>query len=307
MAPPPDVRKVCDLPLAELILWGCAPFVWKHLGEVGAEPQPNPMPFRKVTDLPHIGGQSPPEATRRSLLKIRLPMNFKIHELKFDEHGLVPAIVQDANTREILTLAYMNAESLQRTIETNETWFWSRSRNQLWHKGGTSGNTQRVVDVLLDCDEDALVVLVEPAGPACHTGARTCFHNAIESDQSQGARAEGKSASATVTRRVVDAAGTQDLGGLLDQLYALIESRKHERPSGSYTTYLFNEGLDKILKKLGEESVETIIAAKNPGPELLIAETADLLYHILVLLVERNVTLDQIQQELTRRQGRKGE
>lgn len=228
-------------------------------------------------------------------------MNFKIDELKFDEHGLMPAIVQDATTRAVLTLAYMNAESLARTLETSETWFWSRSRSELWHKGETSGNTQRVVDLFLDCDQDALVVLVEPAGPACHTGQRSCFHNAVESDQGQGAKAKGES-----PERQDSSGATQDLGALLDQLYALIESRKQQRPPGSYTTYLFNEGLDKILKKLGEESAETIIAAKNPGSEPLVAETSDLLYHLLVMLVERGITLDEIRLELRRRQGRKG-
>jgi phosphoribosyl-ATP pyrophosphohydrolase/phosphoribosyl-AMP cyclohydrolase len=223
-------------------------------------------------------------------------MNFKVHELKFDEHGLIPAIVQDASTREVLTLAYMNAESLVRTMETEETWFWSRSRNEFWHKGETSGNTQRVVDVFL--------VLVEPAGPACHTGERTCFHNAIESDQS--AQSKISSPSAGLQRSRVPAAETQDLGALLDQLYSLIERRRRERPPGSYTTYLFNEGLDKILKKLGEESTETIIAAKNVESAPLVAETADLLYHLLVLLVERGITLDEIRLELTRRQKQKG-
>ena len=231
-------------------------------------------------------------------------MDFEVDELKFDQHGLIPAIVQDASTREVLTLAYMNAESLVRTMETKETWFWSRSRNEFWHKGETSGNTQRVVDVFLDCDQDALVVLVEPAGPACHTGERTCFHNAIEPDQSGQPRVQ--SPTAGLTRNRVAAAETQPLGALLDQLYSLIERRRHERPPGSYTTYLFNEGLDKILKKLGEESTETIIAAKNAGSGPLVAETSDLLYHLLVLLVERGITLDEIRLELTRRQKQKG-
>lgn len=232
-------------------------------------------------------------------------MTFKIHELKFDEHGLLPAIVQDANTREVLTLAYMTAESLARTMETKETWFWSRSRQALWHKGETSGHTQRVVDIFLDCDQDALVVLVNPAGPACHTGERTCFHDGIHVRQVSSPKSQ-VSGSPTTAEVSASAAETQELGGLLDQLYALIERRKQERPNGSYTTYLFNEGLDKILKKLGEESAETIIAAKNPGSEPLVAETADLLFHLLVLLVERGITLDEIRLELTRRHERKG-
>jgi len=201
-----------------------------------------------------------------------------VDEIHFDERGLVPAIVQDAATREVLTLAYMNRESLARTLETNQTWFWSRSRNELWHKGETSGNTQEVVNIAPDCDRDAVIVLVNPAGPACHTGAVSCFDT-----------------------------GTQQpaLGALLDQLYELIQSRERERPSGSYTTYLFEAGLDKILKKVGEESAETIIAAKNDDDTRLTAESADLVYHLLVLLVARGVSLNSVAQELVRR--RKGQ
>jgi phosphoribosyl-ATP pyrophosphohydrolase/phosphoribosyl-AMP cyclohydrolase len=201
-------------------------------------------------------------------------MSLDIKSLKFDERGLIPAIVQDARTREVLTLAYMNAESLARTIETGQTWFWSRSRNELWHKGETSGNTQTVVSLASDCDSDAIVVLVEPAGPACHTGARSCFD--LE-------------------------AKDEELGLLLAQLYELIESREHERPEGSYTTYLFEHGLDKILKKVGEESAETIIAAKNEDSARLTSEVADLVYHLLVLLVARGVSLDEIREELSNR------
>jgi phosphoribosyl-AMP cyclohydrolase / phosphoribosyl-ATP pyrophosphohydrolase len=198
-------------------------------------------------------------------------------EIRFDERGLIPAIVQDATTRDVLTLAYMNRESLARTLETKQTWFWSRSRNELWHKGETSGNTQEVIQVALDCDADAIVVLVKPAGPACHTGAVSCF----DTGRQQHA-----------------------LGPLLDQLYELIQSRERERPAGSYTTYLFAEGLDKILKKVGEESAETIIAAKNDDDARLTAEASDLLYHLLVLLVARGVSLADIAQELaSRRKG----
>jgi len=195
-------------------------------------------------------------------------------DIRFDEHGLIPAIVQNAQTREVLTLAYMNRESLARTIETKQTWFWSRSRQELWHKGATSGNTQEVVSLALDCDRDAIIVLVNPAGPACHTGAVSCFDVGAQPNA---------------------------LGPLLAELYALIESRERERPSGSYTTYLFEEGLDKILKKLGEESAETIIAAKNDDLTRLSAEASDLLYHLLVLLVARGVSLEEIADELGRR------
>lgn len=195
-------------------------------------------------------------------------------DVRFDERGLIPAIVQDAATREVLTLAYMNRESLARTVETKQTWFWSRSRNELWHKGETSGNTQEVVGLAMDCDGDALIVLVKPAGPACHTGAGSCFDTGAQQPH---------------------------LGPLLDQLYELIQSRERERLAGSYTTYLFEAGLDKILKKVGEESAETIIAAKNDDDARLTAEAADLVYHLLVLLVARGVGLTDIAQELGRR------
>jgi len=213
-------------------------------------------------------------------------MSMKIDDVKFDDRGLVPAIVQDARTREVLMLAYMNAESLRRTLETRETWFWSRSRGELWHKGETSGNTQTVVDVSLDCDGDALVIRIVPAGPACHTGARSCFHNALLTTD----------ASETFAAEV-------DTGEVLSALYALVQERHRERPEGSYTTYLFDQGLDKILKKLGEESSETIIAAKNDDRNALTGETCDLVYHLIVLLVERGVTLDDVTRELVRRKA----
>ena len=204
-------------------------------------------------------------------------MKLQISNLKFDAQGLIPAIVQDARTRQVLTLAYMNSESLMRTIETKETWFWSRSRSELWHKGETSGNTQQVVEIIPDCDGDSLVVLVEPSGPACHTGATSCFQTSdVQS---------------------------VELGELLDRLYCLIREREEKRPPGSYTTYLFNEGIDKILKKVGEESAETIVAAKNEAVEPLVSEVSDLLYHLLVLLVARGVTLNQIREELAKRRG----
>jgi len=212
-------------------------------------------------------------------------MKVPIEQIKFDERGLVPVVVQDFNTRQVLTLAYMNAESLRRTVETKETWFFSRSRASLWHKGETSGHTQRVTDILVDCDSDALTILVEPKGPACHTGKQTCFHNELK-------EAAG---SEEIADRV------SDLGAVLNELYALIETRERDRPAGSYTTYLFDQGLDKILKKVGEESSETIIAAKNKDASLLAGEVSDLLYHLLVLMVERGVTLEQVREELTRR------
>ena len=212
-------------------------------------------------------------------------MKVPIEQIKFDERGLVPVVVQDFNTRQVLTLAYMNAESLRRTVETKETWFFSRSRASLWHKGETSGHTQRVMDILVDCDSDALTILVSPNGPACHTGAQSCFHNQLQ----EGGRPEENSD------------GVSDIGTVLNELYALIETRKSDRPEGSYTTYLFDQGLDKILKKVGEESSETIIAAKNEDASVLAGEVSDLLYHLLVLMVERRVTLEHVCEELTRR------
>jgi phosphoribosyl-ATP pyrophosphohydrolase/phosphoribosyl-AMP cyclohydrolase len=214
-------------------------------------------------------------------------MKIAITDLKFEAEGLIPAVVQDARTRRVLMLAYMNAESLARTMDTKEAWFWSRSRARLWHKGETSGNTQRVVDVLVDCDSDALTLLVVPDGPACHTGAESCFHNEIQTASLRKAEEE------------------PSLGEVLDRLYALVETRKRELPEDSYTSYLFTQGLDKILKKVGEETAETIIAAKNKDCGPLVKESADLLYHLVVMLVERGVTLEDVSVELLHR-GKKG-
>jgi phosphoribosyl-ATP pyrophosphohydrolase/phosphoribosyl-AMP cyclohydrolase len=230
-------------------------------------------------------------------------MSVKPEDVRFDERGLVPAIVQDARTREVLTLAYMNEESLRRTLAEGETWFWSRSRSELWHKGATSGHTQRVVEVRADCDSDALVVLVEPRGPACHTGSVSCFareseSSPVEAAQAHAGYAENSHAGARVMR----------LGEVLEELYAVVSERRREMPEGSYTTYLFEKGLNKILKKVGEESAETIIAAKDEDLDALTAETADLIYHLIVLMVERGLTLEALGGELARRRGaREGE
>lgn len=221
-------------------------------------------------------------------------MKLKLEEIKFDERGLIPAIVQDAETREVLTLAYMNAESLRRTLEERETWFWSRSRSALWHKGETSGHTQRVRDVRVDCDADALVVEVEPAGPACHTGARSCFYREIENGLEWAEASSRKS-------------DFDNFDSQLQKLYNIIVERRQKRPEGSYTTYLFNEGLDKILKKVGEESAETIIAAKNESNDALVSEMSDLIYHLVVLLVERGIMLAQVGDELAQRSGKRRE
>ncbi|WP_432680942.1 bifunctional phosphoribosyl-AMP cyclohydrolase/phosphoribosyl-ATP diphosphatase HisIE [Bacillus velezensis] len=196
-------------------------------------------------------------------------------ELQFDEAGLIPAIVQDAASKEVLTLAYMNRESYEKTIETKETWFYSRSRGELWHKGATSGNTQKVKAIRYDCDQDALIVLAEPSGPACHKGSYSCFSP--------------------------EKADAQDRFGILNELESVIAKRQAEMPDGAYTTYLFREGVDKILKKVGEEAAEVIIAAKNRDHEELKWEAADLLYHLLVLLREQSLPLDDVLDVLAKR------
>jgi len=190
--------------------------------------------------------------------------------MKFTD-GLIPAIVRDAKSGAVLTLAYMNEESLRRTRESGETWFWSRSRQELWHKGATSGNTQRVVHIAEDCDGDALLVSVEPAGPACHTGAVSCF--------------------ADVPPPALD----------LDELMRILRSRYEQRPEGSYSAYLFNEGRDKILKKIGEEATEVVIAAKGQGRERIVSEIADLVYHLSVLMVDEGVGWAEVGTELRSR------
>lgn len=204
--------------------------------------------------------------------------------VKFDENGLLPAIVQDALTKEVLTLAYMNKESLGKSIETRETWFYSRSRQELWHKGATSGNTQKIVDMKFDCDQDAVVVLVEPAGPACHNGTTSCFTESVFTDKETTSGAESL-------------ADYQ----ILFELEQLIRNREKERPEGAYTTYLFEKGVDKILKKVGEEASEVIIAAKNRDAEELKWEAADLLYHLYVLLVEQGLPARDVLSVLNKR------
>jgi phosphoribosyl-AMP cyclohydrolase / phosphoribosyl-ATP pyrophosphohydrolase len=200
-----------------------------------------------------------------------------MEKVRFDEKGLIPAIVQDATTKEVLTLAYMNQISLEKSIETRETWFYSRSRQELWHKGATSGNTQTIVEMKLDCDQDAIVVLVNPAGPACHTGAISCFSESILKEE--------------IT--VKNEASLADYQILMD-LEQIIDQREKERPEGAYTTYLFEEGVDKILKKVGEEASEVIIAAKNRNQEELKWEASDLLYHLFVLLREQGLSFKEV-------------
>ena len=199
-----------------------------------------------------------------------------IEKLKFDEKGLIPAIVVDAVTKRVLTLAYMNQESLRISMEKELTCFWSRSREALWLKGETSGNYQHIVSITADCDGDALVVVVEPDGPACHLGTESCFEYPVfQSENRQEFSYQG--------------------------LMNLIEGRKTDRKEGSYTTYLFDKGLDKILKKVGEESTEVIIAAHANDKKETIYEIADLAYHLMVLMVEQGISLEDIHRELAGR------
>ena len=199
-----------------------------------------------------------------------------IDELKFDERGLIPAIVQDAHTNRVLTLAYMNRESLEISMKEKKTCFWSRSRKELWRKGETSGNFQHIVSITADCDNDALVVRVNPDGPACHLGTESCFENPLWTDEE-----------------------ASDF--TIDGLMKMLEGRKRDLPEGSYTTYLFRKGLDKILKKVGEESTEVIIAAKADDKKETIYEIADLAYHVMVLMIEAGISLEDIHKELASR------
>ncbi len=198
-----------------------------------------------------------------------------ISTLKFDEKGLIPAIVVDAETKKVLTLAYMNKESLEISMAEGKTCFWSRSRQELWRKGETSGNYQYIQSITADCDSDALVVMVKKDGPACHTGADSCFNDTIFGDT--------------------------PIDFSVASLYKKLLGRKTEMPEGSYTTYLFEKGIDKILKKIGEESTEVIVAAKGNDKAETIYELADLMYHSLVLMVEMGITVDDVMNELASR------
>lgn len=199
-----------------------------------------------------------------------------IDKLKFDDKGLIPVIIIDYYTKEVLTLAYMNKESLEISLKEGKTCFYSRSRKELWRKGETSKNYQHIQNIKSDCDNDALVIEVIKDGPACHTGAESCFMNEIYQKENY-----------------------KDFS--VYKLYELIRGRKINMTEGSYTTYLFNSGIDKILKKIGEESSEVIIGAKNGSKEEIIYELSDLLYHSLVLMVEKNITLNDIKDELSKR------
>jgi phosphoribosyl-ATP pyrophosphohydrolase/phosphoribosyl-AMP cyclohydrolase len=211
-------------------------------------------------------------------------MSLGATEIRFDDKGLVPAILQDSATGQVLMVAWMNDEALRLTRETGEAHFWSRSRQELWHKGATSGNTMAVVEIRVDCDGDTLLLKVEPAGPACHTGEDTCFYRRMGL---HGAAAPKRSDS--------------DSGDILHELFAVILDRKADPRPGSYTAHLLEAGEDEILKKTGEEAMEVILAAKGQGDERLVAEVGDLLYHLLVLLASRGLTLAEVEEELIRR------
>ena len=200
----------------------------------------------------------------------------RIEELKFDEKGLIPAIVVDADTKKVLMQAYMNAESLKITMEKNLACFWSRSRQELWVKGETSGNYLHVVSITADCDRDSLLIVAKADGPACHLGTTSCFSYPVYEN---------------------DELSTFSLDGLME----LLQGRKEQMPQGSYTTYLFEKGLDKILKKIGEECTEVIIAAKDNDKSETVYEIADLCYHVMVLMTEQGITVDDIKKELASR------
>lgn len=200
----------------------------------------------------------------------------EIDQLKFDEKGLIPAVIVEAGTHRLLMVAYMNRESLKISMETGKTCFWSRSRQELWTKGETSGNYQHIVSITADCDLDTLKVVVEKDGPACHTGAETCFFNPVYQSKEKS-------------------------DFTLDALMELIRGRKTNPQEGSYTTYLFQKGLDKILKKIGEESTEVIIAAKDNDPKETIYEISDLVYHVMVMMIQQGISLEDIRRELASR------
>lgn len=208
--------------------------------------------------------------------------------IKWSPDGLVPVIVQDAVSKDVLMMAYMNKEALKRTVESGEAWFYSRSRQELWHKGGTSGHVQKVKSLAYDCDADTLLLKAVPQGAACHTNAYSCFYRELPLN---GVTEEGSGPS-------------PDRFAILGSLESVIAKRDAERPEGAYTTYLFEKGVDKILKKVGEEAAEVIIAAKNRSHEELRYEASDLIYHLLVLLREQKLPLDEVLKELDRRHNK---
>ena len=241
------------------------------------------------------------------------------NKLKFDDKGLIPAVVIDEETKRILTLAYMNKESMEITLKEGRTCFWSRSRQELWRKGETSGNVQYVKSIVCDCDYDALAIYVDKTGPACHLGNESCFEFPLytfDDDRCahEGIIAEGKKCADEEKKKcedeviildenqaAIEKQGVDSNAFSLDGLYNLLQGRKAEMPQGSYTTYLFEKGIDKILKKIGEESTEVIIAGKAEDKNEAIYEIGDLAYHVMVLMVEMGISVDDIRDELASR------
>jgi len=243
-------------------------------------------------------------------------------QVTYDDRGLVPAVLQDAETGQVLMVAWMNQEALRRTQETGEAHFWSRSRQELWHKGATSGNTMHVHEMRIDCDGDTLLVLVDPAGPACHTGERSCFyrclgepsysprnapHHAAGEQEARESPPKGEgvdraqSAPAALGGTLPDLASSVEPRSILDELFDVILDRRSSRPSGSYTAQLFDAGEDEILKKVGEEAMEVVLAAKGQGDARVVSEIADLLYHLFVLLAARGLEPADVEAELAQR------
>lgn len=220
-----------------------------------------------------------------------------LQKIRWNAEGLIPAVVQDVETREVLMLAYMNEEALRRTLQEMRAWYYSRSRQSLWRKGETSGHTQEVINIKFDCDQDAILLTVKQMGMACHENFFTCFHYAAANEQATEFKTVGQP----------EVRADMTLGEILEHLAGVIHARNLERPEGAYTTYLFEKGIDKILKKVGEECAESIIAAKNNDPEEIRSEVSDLLYHLLVMLEDRGVSLKNISHKLMSRQNQKHE
>ncbi|MEB3103168.1 bifunctional phosphoribosyl-AMP cyclohydrolase/phosphoribosyl-ATP diphosphatase HisIE [Paenibacillaceae bacterium T2] len=227
-----------------------------------------------------------------------------MEQIRWDTAGLVPAVVQDAVGKDVLMLAYMNRESLVKSVETGQTWFWSRSRSELWNKGATSGHVQKIKSLKFDCDADTLLVQVEQTGPACHTGKYSCFYRELPLGGGKSQQAAEQEAAAGSPAEANGIRGGERFQ-ILAALESLIAQRDAERPEGAYTTYLFEKGLDKILKKVGEETAEVIIAAKNRSNEELRFEVSDLIFHLLVLLRDAKLPLDDVLNELNSRHIRK--
>ena len=213
------------------------------------------------------------------------------NELKFNENGLLPAVAQNFRNKEVLMLAYMNREALEKTLETGQAHYYSRSRGELWHKGATSGHYQNVKSIRYDCDGDTILLLVDQIGAACHTGNRSCFFRTVNQNENT-----------PVEHSVAPSQNDTEIGAALSQEFATILDRKTNPKEGSYTNYLFDKGLDKVLKKVGEEATECVIAAKNDDADELALETADLLYHVSVMLAQKDLSWDDVARELRNRQ-----